>query len=1214
MADFALTPAQQQVVNCSGHTMLVSAAAGSGKTRVLVERLMKKVCDPVHACNIDEFLIITYTKAAAEELRTRISAALAERLAEEPDNRHLQRQMNRLYLTQISTVHAFCSSILREYMHKVELPPDFSIAEEQTVAVLKNRALEDTLDEEYQQIDTNAAMASLLDITGNKRDDTRLENVILQLYDAVQSHPRPEQWIEACRTSLNLKGITDAGETKWGEYLMDELRKTAQFWLPRIEQDIASMENDEKLLLNYVPSFKEMKRQLLFLQEDRGWDAVHDLVYDNLAKNGEVFCVAQFTSKGKKDTGELAAWRKEKQEEMKAERDKCKAAMIQVLSPFQADSNKALSDLRQSTDALQELLTLVQEFSERFRSEKYRQRLLDYNDLEHEAIKLLTTKKDGQPTPVAREISDRYAEIMVDEFQDSNAVQETIFEAVSKNGQNRFMVGDVKQSIYKFRLADPTIFLDKYRRYKLCKQAEPGEPCKCLMSNNFRSDPQILNAVNFVFRAVMSERVGDLPYGDDEALYPPEGKETALEEPAVELHVIYQDMNDTEESRAPDKKDVEAMFVASRIQELVKTGAPVFDGSEKRPVHYGDIVILMRTPGSSSGAYVRALEKAGIPVSCTRGSSLFDTAEVTALVSLLQVIDNPRRDIPLTAVLLSPLAGFTYDELAEIRLLKKNADYREALQLAAEKSEKPRNFVSLLNNLRTFAPAETVTRLLDQIWQQTEITAIYGAMEDGAQRVRNLESIYDLSLEFDGTLQKFLELLEGKKKDKLATAAPLAADNCVRIMSVHQAKGLEFPVVFLSDLCHGFNLQDTSGAVLVHPKYGLGGYALSSADTENRIKFPTIAHAAISSVLKKESLSEELRVLYVAMTRPQSRLIMTMCRDDIDREKDKNRKFMKLARSAALPMPAEVAAAADSAGDWILLAALCRQEGEQLDMLECPAAEIDDTPWKIRRYRASELLKSAPDVRQTEPAAAGTSEPAKISADISAEQILSAMQFVYPHAQDTRVPSKLTATQVKGRRLDEETAEGAGNPQVPEIYITRPQFRHGPLPLTAAERGTATHLVMQFVDFSRCHTLEGVKQELNRLAAQEYITQQQAEAVHPEQIAAFFASPIGQKLSAAEEVLREFKFSLLVPAGLYYPGSTGEILLQGVVDCCMVEESGLTILDFKTDRVTDETIDARAEYYRGQIDAYTAALEKIFDREVKARILYFFNAGKAVSV
>ena len=1213
MADFALTPAQQRIVDCREHTMLVSAAAGSGKTRVLVERLMKKVCDPDRPCNIDEFLIITYTNAAADELRTRISAALAEKLAADPDNRHLQRQMNRLYLTQISTVHAFCSSILREYMHKVELPPDFDIAETQTVTVMKDRALKDTLDEAYRQIDANAAMACLLDITGNKRDDTTLEKVILQLYDAVQSHPRPEQWIEACRTSLNLKGITDAGETKWGEYLMDELRKTAQFWLPRIEQDIASMENDEKLLLNYVPSFKEMKRQLLFLQEDRGWDAVHDLVYDNLAKNGEVFCVAQFTSKGKKDTGELAAWRKEKQEEMKAERDKCKAAMIQVLSPFQADSNKALSDLRQSTDALQELLTLVQEFSERFKSEKYRQRHLDYNDLEHEAIKLLTTKKDGQPTPVAREISDRYAEIMVDEFQDSNAVQETIFEAVSKNGQNRFIVGDVKQSIYKFRLADPQIFLDKYKTYRPCEQAEPGEPCKCLMSNNFRSDPQILNAVNFVFRAVMSERVGDLSYGDDEALYPPEGKETALDEPAVELHVIYQDMNDTEESRAPDKKDVEAMFVASRIQELVKTGAPIFDGSEKRPVRYGDIVILMRTPGSSSGAYVRALEKASIPVSCTRGSSLFDTPEVTTLVSLLQVIDNPRRDIPLTAVLLSPLAGFTYDELAEIRLLKKNADYWEALQLAAEKSEKARNFVSLLNNLRAFAPTDTITKLLDQIWQQTEITAIYGAMEDGAQRVRNLESIYDLSLEFDGTLQKFLELLDGKRKDKLATAAPLAAENCVRIMSVHQAKGLEFPVVFLSDLCHGFNLQDTSGAVLVHPKYGLGGYALSSADTENRIKFPTIAHAAISSVLKKESLSEELRVLYVAMTRPQSRLIMTMCAKEINRKA-----FLKviadMAKEAALPMPEYLTSSVNSMGEWILMTALCRQDAGKLHKIAVPAKTVPDkSVWKINYLKASELLKAAA-LEQAGPAVSAAPEFKRIPSDLSSEQILTAMQFVYPHAQDTRVPSKLTATQVKGRSLDEETAEGAGNPQVPEIYITRPQFRHGPLPLTAAERGTATHLVMQFVDFSRCHTLEGVKQELDRLAAQEYITQQQAEAVHPEQIVAFFASPIGQKLSASEEVLREFKFSLLVPAGLYYPGSTGEILLQGVVDCCIVEESGLTILDFKTDRVTDETIDARAEYYRGQIDAYTAALEKIFDREVKARILYFFNAGKAVSV
>ena len=1224
MDEVKATPEQQAVIENRGGTLLVSAAAGSGKTWVLVQRLMQYICgqdsapkqtDVPAACNlpascadaipedppadISDFLIITYTKAAAKELRAKISKELSSRLAADPGNRHLQRQMSLIYMAQISTVHSFCGSILREYAHRLGLPPDFRIVDEEDCRPLQARAMEDTLEAAYEQIDTLPGMEELLDLLGGNRNDTKLEEAVTSVYKAVQSHPWPEKWIAECRADLDLETCNDAGETKWGKYLLQQVQTTAATWLQRITQDMAIMQADEKLVKNYEPAFRAMAEQLEFLQGCRQWSGVADLVQKNTAAGN-----AKDKSEAAFYFGKAGSGRKYADPDLKEriadERKKCRKAMNRGLKPFFASSDIVLQELRQSSGALCALLVLVERYTETYSAAKQRRRYMDYNDLEHEAIKLLVTES-GAPSAEAREISSRYREIMVDEFQDSNAVQETIFAAVSRKDRNRFLVGDVKQSIYKFRLADPGIFLQKYRSYKPAEEAEYGTDRKLLLTRNFRSDPQILDAVNFVFRNVMSETVGDLQYGDAESLYAPDGLQTRLQEPAVELHVIDMDLENTEEARAPKKEEIEAAFVAGRIQEMVTGGTQIYDGKELRSMRYGDAVILLRSPASSGSPYIKALESAGIPVYCEQGGNVFDTQEASALISLLQIIDNPRRDIPLICVLQSPIGGFTSDELAAIRLQKYDGDYWEALQLYAAGSAKAQHFLTMLQSLRDFAPTDTVTRLLDQIWQKTDITAIYGAMEGGAQRIRNLEALYQQSLNFDGTLMDFLNRLEAVRKKKLAPPPPASADNCVTIMTIHKSKGLEFPVVFLADLFHKFNLQDSSQPVLVHPAYGLGAYVL---DREKLLRYPSIARDTIQAVQRQETVSEEMRVLYVAMTRAQSRLIMSMCSSRTPA------RIKKYAADTALPVPELLAADVDSPGDWILMTALCRTEaGELRKDLSCSVESVpQDFPWHIRLHSASKIQKPA------------TVSGAEISASASAVQLpdsaelLSDMQFLYPHQADMQIPSKLTATQLKGRSLDQETAEGAENRQTVETHLTRPRFRYGPVPLTAAEKGTATHLVMQFADFSRCSTVEGVQAELNRLVEDAFITQQQKEAVHPEQIAAFFNSAVGQDLLQAEETVREFKFSLLVPAADYYTGGEGEILLQGVVDCCILEKDSLTILDFKTDHVTSDTINARAACYRGQMDAYSTALAKIFERDVKKRVLYFFHVGRAVCI
>lgn len=1182
MAELKLTAQQQAVVDSRGGALLVSAAAGSGKTKVLVDRLLGMVCDPDRPCDIHEFLIITYTKAAASELRAKISAELGKRLAADPTNRHLQRQMNLLYLTQISTVHAFCTTILREYSHLLSLPPDFRVGDEQTCSALRERALEDVLEDAYSHMETLEGLPELLDIIGSGRDDMRLGQIVLWVYEAVCSHPYPAVWIAQCRDTLDLADCADAGQTPWGAYLLERIRQTAERQLPRLESAIAAMDGYEKLEKAYVPVFRSMAEQVRTLAGIQSWDG--------MAAHAHM------------DYGRLGAVRNFEdpalQEQLKAVRERCKAALKPVLEPVSAPSSVVLEELRQSARALQALLTLVERFTDRYRAEKQRRSLVDFSDLEHETIGLLTTGPSGKPSQAARALSARYREVMVDEYQDSNAVQETIFEAISRNGKNRFLVGDVKQSIYRFRLADPSIFLEKYNRYPSVERAGAGEPRKILLSQNFRSDPQILDAVNFVFSAVMSKAVGDLRYGQAEALQPPEGKESAFSEPAVELHAIDLDLTGSDEEDAPDKLEVEAKFAAARIRAMLDAGELIPDGETMRPVQPGDVVILLRSLRTPAAYYVQALEQAGIPVTCDQGGNLFETPEAVALVSLLQIIDNPRRDVPLLCVLQSPLAGFTSDELAQARLLQKEGDYWEALQLFGDKSEKARRFLEQLEELRQSAAADTVTRLLDRIWQKTSISALYGAMDGGTQRVRNLEALYALSLGFEGTLMEFLETLETAREQGMAPPGSAAASDCVTIMSIHKSKGLEFPVVVLSDLSRRFNLEDVRQPVLVHPRLGMGAYVL---DRETLVRYPTIARTAISMEQKKETVSEELRVLYVAMTRPKAKLIMTMCKKRLLRD------IEKFSQEAALPMPEELAASASSLGDWILMAALCRTEAGALHKYGRPGNTAQGRwPWEIRLYAASDLClqgskSEIQPVFQTRP----VEMPPR-------ERVLEAMAYQYPYGADTQIPSKLTATQLKGRTLDQEAAENTASEELPTVYVPRPRFRQALGELTAAEKGTATHLVMQFADFAKCGTEAGVRWEIDRLVEQEYITQQQADAVHPARITAFFASDLGKRVLSAKELVREFKFSMLAPAETWYPGGTDEILLQGVVDCCLVEEDGLTILDFKTDRVTAQTLTQRAEYYRGQLDAYAAALEQIFEKPVKERILYFFHVDQAV--
>ena len=1171
MASFELSPLQRAIVEHRGGTLLVSAAAGSGKTRVLVERLMGFICK--EGANVDDFLIITYTRAASAELRSRIAGELSERLSQNPEDRHLRRQLIRVHSAQISTVHSFCADLLRENAHLIDQSADFRVLEQDTSARLREQVVELTLENAYSDPDPERQV--LFETLGAGRDDRALSGLILELFEQESCHRDPEAWAAESGARYLLEGVTDAAETIWGRYLMERLDAVLDESAAELERACDQMLGEPKLEKAYLPVFRQNIDDLRRIRAARTWD--------------------ERTALSALDRGRLGGVRnfddKELQERLQAVRKQALGKAEEALSPFSAPSSEALEDLSRTGAAIRALFALVSDFRSRYTAEKARIRGLDFSDLEQNALRLLYTRS-GAPSALARTISERYREIMVDEYQDSNQVQETIFAAISRPEGNRFLVGDVKQSIYRFRLADPTIFLEKYRTYPISDGSGQRES-KLLLSTNFRSRPEILDAVNDVFRGVMSEAMGELQYGDDEALLP--GRSVApMDEPCVELHVIDPTDSDEEET---NRLKTEAAFVAGRIRELLERGTITSDDGTTRPMTPEDIVILLRAPSSAAQAFLDALTAAGIPAGYESSGDLLCCMEVQLLRAMLQVVDNPRQDIPLTAVLLSPLFCFTASELALIRAGKTKLSLYEAL-CAHEHEEKPAAFLSLLERFRSLRAVLDLNELTEELLDAIGLMTLLEAMPDAAVRRKNLEAFLlcvSSAAAAGQTLQRFLQDLDELEERGSTLSASEAVPSGVRILSVHASKGLEFPVVFLPDLARKFNLTDLREQVLTHPQWGA---AASTVDPRLRIRYPTIAKQALSAVKEREQKSEEERVLYVAMTRARERLILSYCAADA------RKKLSDLAQTAAYPVPPQTAAEAGSPGDWILYTAISRMDAGALhpDGIRPPELRMADHPWRIEYHE------------QVQPPTAALPEEQAEAASAWPEDLSRLLDRSNLHTAASRMPAKLTATQLKGRSLDEELTDGQSWAAAPVIRFPRPDFA-AEKALTATERGTAMHLFMQFADYARCRTLEGIDIERRRLVEQEFLTQAQADAADPEKLARFFASPLGMELTSSAALVREFKFSVLMPAEDYDPACAGEeVLLQGVVDCFLDEPDGLTILDFKTDRVAAGSEAERAEIYRGQLEAYSKALSKICGKPVKRRLLWFFATGSAVEI
>ena len=1181
-----LTPQQQAVVENRGGSLLVSAAAGSGKTKVLVERLFLYVTE--EHCSIDDFLIITYTKAAAAELRSKIAAELSKRMAEDPANEHLKRQLLRVYQADIKTVDAFCTSLLRENTHLLAkdgqshaLTPDFRVLDENEAALVRGRVLERTLERFYETMDE--AKAQLADTLGAGRDDRALVQLVLEVYEKLQSHAYPARWLEKNKAAWQ---NTDCpfDETPYAAELMATVRRKAAHWGELLQLSAGRTDGDDALSKGYGEKFRVAAQGFLHLKDAACWE-------DARTRMDLLEFPRLTTPRGRKDDPVVSS--------LKRVWDGCKADTKKLAALLDTGAEEAMEDLRTMAPAMLALLELTGQFQADYRAEKLRLNAADFSDQEHLALELLV-RQDGTPTELGEQVSARYREILVDEYQDTNEIQNAIFRAVSKNGQNIFTVGDVKQSIYRFRLADPTIFLGKYNRFKSYEEAGEGEERKILLSKNFRSRREVLEATNFVFENILSPEMGEMTYGEDEALhfgaeyYPPRT------DCAAEFHLIAAHRKSADVENPVKRLTAEARFVARRIRELLDQGYPVTEGDGTlRPCRPEDIVILMRSPGSRSVAFAEALAERDIPCSFEESGDFFSTMEISVTMAILSIVDNPHQDVPLISVLRSPVFGFTPDRLAEIRTKDRTGDFYDAVK--ADGGEDCFAFLKLLEGLRLAARDMSVHRFIWHAYNRLNLLGIFGAMEEGPQRRENLIAFSRHAEKFESNgyrgLFAFLTQLQRLIESGQAPGTKAsAAVSGVRLMSIHKSKGLEFPIVILADLDHAFSRQDFDTAVLVHPEMGLGPRCV---DLKRKIKYPTLARMAIEGKLRRENLAEEQRILYVAMTRPKEKLIM------VDSMYSAAQTLQKLCALSSCPVMPETVAEGKNFGHWLLLPLLCRSEAAPLRAYaEADVEDIlsrDTSPWQVF-FHDSEEYRAKPRSAHLESGEAQKNtafDPALLS-------------FRYPYQRQTRLPAKVTATQLKGRTLDEEIAENAAH--TPYLRpLSQPKFRRESRGLLPAERGTATHLVLQYLDFKD----RDVSRQVAALQARNLLTLQQAEAVDIQVLERFLDSPIADEIRRGSNVLREYRFTLLMDAREYDPAASGEdaILLQGVVDCCFETPQGVTVVDFKTDHVyTEAEVQRRAAHYRPQLTAYSRALERVLERKVCRRVLCFLNAGKTVEV
>lgn len=1187
------TSEQQKVIDLRGRNILVSAAAGSGKTAVLVERIISRLTEDDPPLDVDRLLIVTYTEAAAAEMKERIGAAIEKLMEAHPGDAHLERQATLVYSAQITTIHSFCLSVIRDHFHVIGIDPGFRVAEEGELKLLRQDVMDELLESCYASGEEE--FLAFTERFGTGRNDRKIEGIILKMYEYSRSYPQPDKWLDRCGTACDPAALMEHAEERVRSRTAD-IRRV-------LERGLKICEAPDGPYM-YADMLESDLNELEKLERARDFDGMY----------GAASGFSWKRLSGKKD-GAVSADKKEKVKKLRARAkdllDDLKDDYFYVPRPVWE------KDMQDAVPSMAVLAGLVKKFAALLDEKKRSRNLIDFSDMEQFALAILTEEKDGRlvPSAAAEEYREQFDEVMIDEYQDSNLVQETILNSVSRvscGGYNVFMVGDVKQSIYSFRMSRPELFMEKYHTYS----TEDGKQQRIDLHRNFRSRAGVLDCVNYIFRQLMHRELGGIEYDDRAALYPgaafPPLPEHTPDPYRSELLLL-----DKKNTGEDDAAAAEARMIARRIKELIRNGSVSDKETGKlRSIRFSDIVILTRSIRGWAETFSTVLGEEGIPAYSVSREGYFETYEVSVLLDYLRILDNARQDLPLAAALTSPFGGLDAGELAEIRIAYPNVPFYQAARDYAENygsdnetehsaAGKLRKFYAQAAYFRKKVPYTPIHDLLEEIIEDTGYRLYITAMPGGAQRGANIDMLTARAASFEGTSYKglfnFIRYIEQLKKydvDYGEAGLMDEQENTVRIMSIHKSKGLEFPVVFAAGLGRRFNTQDLRGSVLLHSELGAG---VDLIDLERRTKTPTFLKKMIREKTALENLAEEMRVLYVALTRAKEKLIMT----------------------GTAEFSQEGTVRQDSSGlrpegaknylDWILPCVISEDSG----MIK------EDAPVDVYTFGAEELRPAPAEMK-----AENLAEDVLRSWDAEKEELPGfrarldeQLEYRYPFENEGRMKLKFTVSELKKRTVLTEEA-GQEMYEEPEVIPLLPEFLKEEETLTGASRGSAYHKLMELLDFSEEYSAgaEGEKKlsaAVARFCEEGRMTDEMAACIRTDDILSFLTCGSGRRMSAAvraKRLYREQPFVMAADASEIYPEDrSGEkILVQGIIDVYFEEQDGLVVLDYKTDRV--KTADELKEKYHAQLDYYAEALERLTGKPVKEKIIYSFTLGEEIMV
>ncbi len=1214
MAEVKWTNEQLQAIQEKNSNILVAAAAGSGKTAVLVERIIHKIID--EQMDIDKILVVTFTNAAASEMRERILEAIYKKLEENPENVHLQRQIILLNKASICTIHSFCLDVIHNHFYEIDLPSNFKIADTAEIDLLKQEVLDDLFEQKYTENDKN--FIELLENYTNYRGDEALQELVLKIYKFIQSSPFPIKWLQEKLELLKIED-KDISQTIWGKLIIQTVDDDIQESIMQLEVTKSKM----ALYPEMTKFYQTISEDIINLQDLQKYNYWDELYIKLLNFNFSKWPV------DKKVINDL-------KEDSKEIRDKVKKHIKEKTAKLLSCSQEqAVKDLKIITPILEKLSNLVTEFTKNFAEKKKEKNCIDFNDIEHFALKILLDENNN-PTEVAKKYKEKFEEIAIDEYQDSNLVQEAILTSISK-GNNIFMVGDVKQSIYKFRQARPELFLQKYDEYKNKEEKAQEDNLKIQLFRNFRSRQNILNITNLVFESIMSKELGDINYNENEYLnyganYP-EPEEIKNYAGIAELDIIdlkedesitaFEGEEDEEEQERVEDDVLEAKFVANKIQELLNSNYMVFDKKQGyRKIRPKDIVILLRATSNLSPIYEKELSDLELPVFSDTSGTYLDTVEIQTILSVLKIIDNPLQDIPLVVVLRSSICNFTDNDLITIRLTDRNCNFYEALIKTrlicdGDLKNKIESFLEKLEKWKSISQYMPLDEFIWQIYLDTGYYQYVGLLPNGAMRQANLKTLFEKAKQYEKAsfkgLFNFIQFIDKLKKQNgdLASAKLIGEnEDVIRIMSIHKSKGLEFPVVFLCNSHKKFNMQDLNDNILLHQDIGFGPTIM---DTTRKIKYSSIAKDAIKLKMKQETLSEEQRILYVALTRAKEKLYITGRSKDFTKYVQDKNKVLEMYESENIKLDAKLMKKANSYLDWIMYVYLFNQgrtitlKGESYKLSDIITLNVSNKKDLLKALAKEEVVEQIDLKEKIEQILKNKSDEENKKSEQALKELL---EWKYDYIVDTTLPTKSSVTKIKQEKIKlEEILKGIESEEVEYKKSYTPKFMQEDKKISSAEKGTLVHLCIQRLDERKDYELKDIQNMILNLVEKEIITQNEADAIDVNLIYQYTKSQLFEELRQAKEVHKEQPFYINIPAKDVVSeaeNSKKNILVQGIIDLYYIDKNdNLVLIDFKTDYISNEpnAKEKILDKYKVQLEIYKTALEQALNRKTSKTAL-----------